>query len=415
MQRLTLREFLQNPNASAGEWKAAIWRNQHPAQCGRFLLIEDDLEEAGLGFTVSVHAAALLIAVQQRRVLLEIPVNDSWRLPFWDKPGSWHYKRRKVLAARPRWCDRPPWTLQCLYEPPTHCAAPSNAAQAAATQYWARNLGPVHVKFRSPRYMQQQVVRMKLSLLAPNIRLMRAVSTTAQGAALRFLLRPREWVLRVSKCVMAWAQLGNRFVTVHARVSPEKEAETQRRNKLSMPPVRYYAELAGALASRAGDGKVFVQTSNPLALRELSRLLSTHEHELHVTATNNTRSEHDTWGGWLRGREMEDAAVAAVNLHIASRAPIFVSPTLSAWTGLVQRVSGARPKDVLRVCCFQQKWSPTSCARSNLLVSAPSTLSLAHLRASVDGLPHCRLWMSPAELGRVGTKRQRKAPHDGLP
>ncbi|KAL1530416.1 hypothetical protein AB1Y20_001321 [Prymnesium parvum] len=89
-------------NYSADGWKSAIIASQHPLHCERFLLVEDDMNNSGIGFTAKVWSFALLLAVRTRRVLLEVP----------------------RASGRSRWCDRPPYSFQCLYEPWTHCSPP---------------------------------------------------------------------------------------------------------------------------------------------------------------------------------------------------------------------------------------------------------------------------------------------------
>ena len=59
-------------------WAEAIRSSQFPSQCGRMLLIEDDLAGQGLGITAELIAYALLIAMRHRRVLLEVAVDPKW-------------------------------------------------------------------------------------------------------------------------------------------------------------------------------------------------------------------------------------------------------------------------------------------------------------------------------------------------
>ena len=58
----------------------------------------------GLGMTARVLMSALLWAVRIDRVLVEAPLAN---------------------VSRARWCDRPPYTLQCFVQPWSHCRPPA--------------------------------------------------------------------------------------------------------------------------------------------------------------------------------------------------------------------------------------------------------------------------------------------------
>ena len=99
-------------NASGGPWFVPgqpFYDAQHSAGCGRLLLVEDDLSQAGLGWMARYLHAAMLLAHADRRVVMEVP------------------------ARTPRWCDRPPYTLQCLFSPWSPCPVPSAPAVACAS------------------------------------------------------------------------------------------------------------------------------------------------------------------------------------------------------------------------------------------------------------------------------------------
>ena len=68
-----------------------------------------------MGFTAKLWSVALLVAMKDNRVLVEVRMV---------KQGN---ETRPDGFERPRWCDRPPYTLQCLYQPWTHCTEPMNA------------------------------------------------------------------------------------------------------------------------------------------------------------------------------------------------------------------------------------------------------------------------------------------------
>ena len=99
-------------NETIDGWKSAIYSSQFRANCDRFLLVEDDLTKAGLGFTAKLWTTALMVAMRDNRVLVEVRMV---------KMGN---KTRSDGFERPRWCDRPPYTLQCLYQTWTHCPLP---------------------------------------------------------------------------------------------------------------------------------------------------------------------------------------------------------------------------------------------------------------------------------------------------
>ena len=109
-------QYLFIPTSKRNDgWLPLLHASQHPVKCSRYLLIEDDLSRTGVGFTGRLLASALLYAVRHGRVLLESPV-------------------RNKITGEPagRWCDRHPYTLQCVYEPWSHCVLPNEKAPAAA-------------------------------------------------------------------------------------------------------------------------------------------------------------------------------------------------------------------------------------------------------------------------------------------
>ena len=81
-------------NKSDDGWRGAIFASQFRRNGSRLLLVEDDLNSSGLGFSAYLWAFTLLFAVRDNRVLLEAP---------------------RVRGGVPRWCDREPFTFQCLY------------------------------------------------------------------------------------------------------------------------------------------------------------------------------------------------------------------------------------------------------------------------------------------------------------
>lgn len=107
--------FMYSPQihsaADAADAQAVILANQFPSdpnRCERALLIFDDAIGTGLGYTSRLLFVALLVAVKERRVLMPVPHKLN------------------------RWCSRPPFTLNCFYEPWTHCQMPFNATARAS-------------------------------------------------------------------------------------------------------------------------------------------------------------------------------------------------------------------------------------------------------------------------------------------
>ena len=130
---------------------------------------------------------------------------------------------------------------------------------------------------------------------------------------------------------MRRAQLqAGRFSTVHIRLSPEKAKEVAQSGRV-MPTVEGYSVLALAVARSTGYHRVFVQTANPGALLNFSQLCRS---KIKVSYTNNPRTDHDSWGGWVNDTDVisQQAAAGAVNAHIASHAAVLISPSISIWT-----------------------------------------------------------------------------------
>ena len=426
-------------HAKPDGWAAEIFASQHPMACRRFLLLEDDMVGSGLGMDARLMGNALLIAMAHRRVMLRVP-GRAQPYKFFKGGGG-------------RWCDRPPYTLDCLWEPLSHCDPPPASASESTP------------KVRYPWGMWDDrfdVVRVPLSWLKRSIGLWHGIHTHANAAALKFLFRPRPWVVRIADCVMAEAGLHpRRFVSVFLRHSPEKEAELRkyaeaqtmgRKNKKRnetipiVPASAYRLPSAGAMLALAGHtgralglDRLFVQSTSQTALNDFladapqfglsasctrvardsdphyslailrARLLATN-YLTHVARTrsrnthalvcssctapardgtpcvahthytsevsvprgyrtceertgripqraafrrNNSRVEHDSWGGRTaqaaeagsagsaEAAAMRHGLVAAVNLCVASHAAAFIGISDSMWTylsgSLVQR------------------------------------------------------------------------------
>ena len=140
---------------SADGWYNAMRASQFPSECRRYMLLEDDLDTAGVGWTASMLSVALALAVRDGRVLIEQQVNSSWG----HRTAEQRVRNKRGHGLRPRWCTRPPFTLQCFYRPWTHCAAPSEAEMAAAAVPGEPN------KYRRDT-AHANVVKVKLSWIA---------------------------------------------------------------------------------------------------------------------------------------------------------------------------------------------------------------------------------------------------------
>ena len=254
------RIFSPTTSASDG-WYSTIWASQHPARCedARFLLVEDDLQSQGLGFSSEWLILALLYALRERRVLLEVPVDPSWNptcVPPFERPvgrpSGWGWTVRKKLeearrkrdggapappppppakalvcslptpgrpacepppctrannsrsfhytgvqpSTRPRWCTRAPFTHECFYESWSHCAAPPR------DEHVAPRLGKGNdVRQNIAHDNATRVMRIKLSWLVHGHRWF-GDRKVVEAAAARFLFRPRPWVRRLAGCVL---------------------------------------------------------------------------------------------------------------------------------------------------------------------------------------------------------------------
>ena len=139
------------------------------------------------------------------------------------------------------------------------------------------------------------------------------------------------------------------------RDSVEKRAELERFGH-GLPGHAQYEWLLGVLAAQLGWREVHLQTSSGAAfvrLLQYGRLSG-----LRLAYTENTRSDHDRWAGWLSGTEHNrttETAVAVVNQYIASRAGVLIGLSSSAWTSFVavqmQHEARAPAEHVASLCC----------------------------------------------------------------
>ncbi|KAL3899316.1 MAG: hypothetical protein SGPRY_012662, partial [Prymnesium sp.] len=291
-------------NRSLDDWYGAMYASQFRRNCSRLLLVDDDMNMSGLGFTAKIWGFALLLAVRDDRVLIE---------------GS-------ALQNRSRWCDRAPFSFQCLYEPWTHCARPPRGTPEAVPggrpmmlSKWPRRaavvhttLGRIHRQGRIWYYSQRSPV----------------------PAAIKFLFRPRAWVKAIGNCMLRNAGLDQgKFISIHIRHSVEKMNEGHKLH-YQLPQFLAYHNLAKALLSGVGTRDVFLQTSSLIALQDFANFSRRHNVSVHYT--DNPRSEHDTWGGWMTGSEMLQALVGAVNAYVSTHASVIASPGTSQWTAFLK-------------------------------------------------------------------------------
>ena len=313
--------------------RAVIRANQFPADptaCSRTLVLYDDALTAGLGYTARLISLALLVAVQEKRVLVMV------------KHGT------------ARWCARPPYTLGCYYEPITHCPMPDGHLNMTK---WSTRGSSQGLDKR--RETSAPAVRISTSQIHRSTFWYKFHPPQELHAATHELLfRPRAWVENAATCVMRAASLeSGSFAVVHARFSAEKKKE--RGNKL--PQLAEYLKPTVALLSKANATRLFLQTSTPDAI-DLFEKWSVERH-WHLSYTQNARSAHDLWmvgKGTERGKAPEYAAsgerisvvAQSVNALIASRSRHFLSPSSSMWTAFIRALMGRRVSD--RVYSFDE-------------------------------------------------------------
>lgn len=302
-----------------------------PAACNRTLILSDDALTAGLGYSARLIALALLVAVQEKRVLV---------MPE-------HHTRR--------WCGRPPYTLGCYYEPITHCPhprlGPNNTYEGPsgltiAMPKWSTRGSSQGLAHRQSAATPAHV-RIGTSQVHKSTFWYKFHPPIALFAATHDLLfRPRAWVLRAARCVMGSAGLhGANYLVVHARFSVEKKKE----RGASLPPLKEYLPLSEAVLRRANATRIFLQTSTPLAVDLFEQWSK--ERSWHLSYTENPRAANDLWvvGSGRHGNhsgERTSVVAQTVNAFIAARSRHFISPASSMWTWFVRALMGRRVGDV---------------------------------------------------------------------
>jgi len=318
-------------NLSSEEVLALVHRSQYPPSCDRYLVVVDPPSGMGLGWVSTLLLNMLATAMSENRVLIEVPHHAL-------------SERAETVAKSARWCDREPYTLQCLYMPWTDCPLPPGPWSAVAK--WGRSAA-----------MQRENANKSVVLLrVPDyhsrgnwggtwrhwIKLPKYAQTLS-----RFITSPRPWVATAAACYMRECGLEpGQFLTVHLRESAEKQREA----RSELPQLENYTAatelvLANMTAAATG-GSLLVQTANGDLLKRFTTWAR--KRDLSVCVTNNRRSAvgvaaHDSWGGKNHSAVMDEAAIAAVNGHLASLSGGFISPRSSQWTGFVDRLMGFGP------------------------------------------------------------------------
>jgi hypothetical protein len=329
------RMFLPRKDMSSDEALALVRLSQNPPSCDRFLVMVDPPSGMGLGWASTLLVSMLATAMIERRVLIEVPYH-----------ALSEHAETKVKSAR--WCDREPYSLQCLYKPWTDCPLPSGpwsagvSAEAKVAKWGSREVVQRENANKSVVLLSLQDYHYRGNWQGtwPHwARLPRYAQTLA-----RFITSPRPWVAAAAACYMRECGLEpGQFLTVHLRESAEKTREQRGRNTL--PKLANYTaatELVLANMTAASSG-VLVQTANGDLLKRFTQWAR--DRGIPVCVTNNRRSAvgvvaHDSWGGNNSSAVMEEAAIAAVNGHLGSLSGTFISPRSSQWTGFVSRLMG---------------------------------------------------------------------------
>jgi hypothetical protein len=302
--------------------REVIRANQFPtdlAACNHTLVLYDDALTAGLGYSARLISLALLVAVQEKRVLIYAPHHSA------------------------RWCARPPYTLGCYYEPITHCPSPVNLT---AISKWSTRGSSLGLEARRGPQSAAHVRISTSQIHRANFWYKFHPPQPLHDATHELLFRPRSWVRDAARCMMRAASLhrGN-YAVVHARYSVEKKKERGAR----LPGLSEYLPATEALLARANVTRVFLQTSTPEAV-DLFEQWSV-ERGWHLSYTQNLRSKNDLWmAGSGTGKRTEYVATGerasvvaqTVNALIASSSSHFISPSSSMWTNFIRSLWGKR-------------------------------------------------------------------------
>ena len=292
-----------------------------PAMCNRTLHLYDDALTAGLGYTARLIALALLVAVQEKRVLILVP------------------------HASARWCAREPYTLGCYYEPITHCTYRPDWQNISFK--WSTRGSSFGLEGR--RAMSAPHLRISTSQVHRSIFWYKFhPPQTLFAGTHELLFKPRAWVRDAAKCVMRQGGLrGGNYAVVHARFSAEKKKE----RGSTLPPLSDYLPATRTMLGRANASRVFLQTSTPDAVSLFEQWAEAHSWKL--SYTSNARSRNDLWvvgsGKHTTNHSGEQISVVAqtVNALVASRSRHFLSPSSSMWTWFIRALMGRKVSDTI--------------------------------------------------------------------
>ena len=299
---------------------AVLGDTQFPQECSsettRFLLVSIS-EKIGLGYNMKLLAYLLATAIAENRVLLE------------------------VAAGVPRWCERPPFTLQCYYKRWTSCSTPTHpeggrvAWHSPRTRRYNSSLERIVYVNTHGFHASGTFYGLSSSWRARPV---------WDAAVTRFLASPRTWVrAEADQYVLRCGLVPGRFLTVHYRDSPQKVKE---RGRFSLPNAAEYAAAAARLMKTgrlAPDMGIFLQTANPDGLVSFAeawaQLREAADPEVDpgpLCFTHNRRTVNDSWGGHDGHSNItEEGAVGALNAHLSTLGGGLISPTASMWTNFL--------------------------------------------------------------------------------
>ena len=279
-------------NTTAETVRAGVRASQQPATCRRYMLLQDD-SKAGLGYDGHLIALVLSLAMRENRVLLEIE----------------HPNRH--------WCARPPYTLQCLYEPWTHCPMPD--LKLAVPHSLGHTDSADIVTIGTEAFYQSNMWYGTGNMLANSVTL---------HALEAHLFRPRPWVVEMAGCYLDECGVGfGEYISVHVRESPEKAKEVGQ-----LPTFDEYVDATLQELRRHRDLRVVqLQTANPQSLNRFVEIAR--QKAFRVCFTDNRREVDETN---KFSTSSVDAPALSTNALLAANAAAFISPVDSAWTPFVQ-------------------------------------------------------------------------------
>ena len=270
---------------------------------------------------------ALLYAMRKGRVLLHVPStrpNQPYVHTMTDPPTG-------------RWCDRPPYTYDCMWEPLSYCDPPDPSLPVSTS--------PNDRRLPSAPDDKVDIAKITTMWLWKSSGMWQRGNYYSLSGAYRYLFRPRKWIRDIAGCLMEGDGLRPRqYVGLFLRLSKDKAAELRD----NLPPVKVYAKAAKVMLKALGMRHVFVSTASPSGLEEFKRRLNEGEHERYVVShTDNPRSDNGDMEIRTNGRNanwtMSMGTVAAVNLLMNSQAAVVVSLAASTWTSLQRELHSEPP------------------------------------------------------------------------